>query len=149
MKKDSESKIESVIVDSFRSNMNLAKKIEDLELQLILNKREMLLDIIQIVDTFEKAEVTIVEKGWNKAEISEQPIKRLLTAKRKTLSILEKYNVSKIIFSDNIATDEECKTVDTEPDSSKPNNFIISIEKNGYKYEEKILRPAEVIVVKN
>ena len=149
MKKDSESKIESVIVDSFRSNINLAKKIEDLELQLILNKREMLLDIIQIVDTFEKAEVTIVEKGWNKAEISEQPIKRLLTAKRKTLSILEKYNVSKIIFSDNIATDEECKTVDTEPDSSKPNNFIISIEKNGYKYEEKILRPAEVIVVKN
>ena len=149
MKKDSESKIESVIVDSFRSNMNLAKKIEDLELKLILNKREMLLDIIQIVDTFEKAEVTIVEKGWNKAEISEQPIKRLLTAKRKTLSILEKYNVSKIIFSDNIATDEECKTVDTEPDSSKPNNFIISIEKNGYKYEEKILRPAEVIVVKN
>ena len=71
-------------------------------------------------------------------------------SKRPCLSLsIEKYNVSKITFTDNIANDEECKTIDTEPDNNNPNNYIISIEKTGYKFEEKILRPAEVIVVKN
>lgn len=149
MKVKSEIKIESTIIDSYRSNIDLRKRNDDLELKLILNKREMLLDIVQIVDTFEKAEERIIERGWDKIEINEQPIKRLLTAKKKTLSVLEKHNVSKITFENNIANDEACKTVDTEPDRNYPNNHIISIEKDGYKIGDDILRPAEVIVVKN
>jgi molecular chaperone GrpE (heat shock protein) len=149
MKDNTKKLIEETIVESYKSNINLKKEIDDLKLQLILEKNKILLDIVQIVDTFEKAEQTIAERGWGKIELSEQPIKRLLTAKKKTLSVLEKYNVSKITFTDNIANDEECKTIDTEPDNNNPNNYIISIEKTGYKFEEKILRPAEVIVVKN
>lgn len=141
-------RIEKAIIGSFKSNISLHKNIEDLELKFMMAKREMLLDIVQIIDAFEKAEDTIREKGWDKID-NEPPIKRLLTAKKKTLSILDKYNVTKIAFEDNIASDEECKTVDTEPDSNHPNNYIISVEKSGYKLEGKVLRPCEVIVVKN
>lgn len=141
-------RIEKTIIESLKSNISLQKNIDDLEMKLLLVKRELLLDIIQIVDAFEKAEETIIEKGWDKFD-NEQPIKRLLTAKKKTLSILDKYNVTKIAFEDNIASDEDCKTVDTEPDSNHPNNYIINIEKPGYKLEGKVLRPCEVIVVKN
>lgn len=143
------SRIERVIVDSFKDNINQKKVIEELEGQFIIEKRTMLLDIIQIIDAFEKAEQLIIEREWDKAEQSEKSIKRLLTAKTKTLSILEKYGVSKISFNDNMCNDENCKTVGDEPDSTKPNGYILSVEKTGYVYENKPLREAEVIIVKN
>lgn len=143
------SKIEDVIVHSFRDNINQKKIIEKLESQLIIEKRAMLLDITQIIDAFEKAEQLIIEKEWDKTEQSEKSIKRLLTAKTKTLSILEKHGVTKILFNDNMCNDENCKTVGDEPDSTKPNGHILSVEKTGYTYENKPLREAEVIIVKN
>lgn len=149
MKKDKENKIEKVIVDSFRANIKLKYEFKTLETKFVLEKRAMLLDIVQIVDAFENAEKTIIEKAWDKTELSEKSIKRLLTAKNKTFSILEKYNVSKIEFNDNMCTDDDCKTVGDEPDSTKPNGYIISINKNGYKYGDKVLREAVVIIVKN
>lgn len=147
--KKSINKIECVIVDSFRDNINQKKVIENLESQLLIEKRAMLLDIIQIIDAFEKAEQLIIEREWDKTEQSEKSIKRLLTAKTKTLSILEKYGVSKILFNDNMCNDEYCKTIGAEPDSTKPNGYILSIEKTGYTYENKPLRVAEVLIVKN
>jgi len=143
------SKIERVIVDSFRVNMNQKEVIEKLESQLIIEKRAMLLDIIQIIDAFEKAEQLIIEREWDKVEQSEKSIKRLLTAKNKVLSILEKHDVSKILFNDNMCNDENCKTVGDEPDSTKPNGYILSVEKTGYAYGKTTLRAAEVIIVKN
>lgn len=147
--KKSINKIERVIVDSFRDNINQKKVIENLESQFVIEKRAMLLDIIQIIDAFEKAEQLIIEREWDKTEQSEKSIKRLLTAKTKTLSILEKHGVSKILFSDNMCNDENCKTIGDEPDSTKPNGYILSVEKTGYAYENKTLREAEVIIVKN
>jgi molecular chaperone GrpE (heat shock protein) len=147
--KNNINKTERVIVDSFKSNIILKDKIETIENQFLIEKRAMLLDIIQIIDVFEKAEQLIIEREWDKAEQSEKSIKRLLTAKTKTLSILEKHGVSKILFNENMCNDENCKTVGAEPDSTKPNGYILSVEKTGYVYENKPLREAEVIIVKN
>lgn len=143
------SKIESVIIDSLRENINQKERIESLENQLLIEKRAILLDIIQIIDAFDKAEEIIIEKEWNKTEESAKSIKRLLTAKNKTVSILEKYGVSKILFDDNMCIDDYCKTIGHEPESTKPNGYILSIEKTGYIYENRALREAEVIIVKN
>jgi molecular chaperone GrpE (heat shock protein) len=147
--KNNVSKTERVIIDSFKDKIIQKDKIETLENQFVIEKRTMLLDIIQIIDAFEKAEEIIIEREWNKTEESEKSIKRLLTAKTKTLSILEKYGVSKFVFNDNMCNDETCKTVGDEPDRVKPNGYIISIEKTGYSHENKVLREAEVIIVKN
>jgi len=147
--KNNGSKIERVIIDSFKANITFLDNIKTLKNQYIIEKRTMLLDIIQIIDVFENAENKIIEKEWDKTEQSEKSIKRLLTAKTKTLSILEKHGVSKILFNDNMCNDENCKTVGNEPDSTKPNGYILSVEKIGYVYENKPLREAEVIIVKN
>ena len=147
--KNNVSKTERVIVNSFRDNINKKDKIKTLENQIIIEKRTILLDIIQIIDAFEKAEEIIIEKEWIKSEQSVKSTKRLLTAKTKTLSILEKYGVSKILFNDNMCNDYTCKTVGDEPDSTKPNGYILSVEKTGYNHENKVLREAEVIIVKN
>lgn len=149
MRKDSVSKIEEVVINSLKSNIELQDRINILQEKNILDKRELLLDLVQILDSFEKAEITILEKGWDKSELSDKAIKRLLTAKKKVISILEKYDVSKIEFPNNVATPEESKTVGIEPDNTKPEGYIISIERNGYKFHTQVLRYAEVIIVKN
>ena len=149
MKKDTKEKLESIFTNNAKEISLLKNEIEELIQKLSTGKRELLLDILQIVDTFERAEATILEKGWSNLDNVEQPITRLLTAKKKTLSILKKYNVSEILFENNLACDDLCKTIEVEPSNEHPNDYIISIEKNGYKIDNIVLRPAEVIVVKN
>lgn len=150
MKDYSNVRIETVLVSTLKKNVDLQNEINELKNEHSLKKKELLLDFIQIIDTFERAETTIKEKGWDQNENCNHAITRLLTSKQRTFSILEKYNVTKMTFVDNLATDNHCKTIDTEPNSKYPNNYIISIEKNGYMIDNVlVLRKAEVIVVRN
>lgn len=106
-------------------------------------------DILSIIDTFERAEETIKERGLDVDENAQKAIKRLLNAKKKAIFVLEKYDVKPIVFENNKAIDEFCVTNGTEPDPSKEDGTIVSIEKNGYTRNGHVVRPAEVIVVKN
>ena len=149
MKNADRDKLELYYSNCCKEIFNLKNKIEAANQELYSSKKDLLLDIIQIIDTFEQAEKTIKERGWDKLTNIEQPINRLLTAKRKTISILEKHKVSKIAFEDNLANDDFCRTIDVEPDNQYPNHYIISIEKEGYLVDGEVLRVAEVIAVKN
>ena len=73
----------------------------------------------------------------------------MLNAKKKALSILEKFNVKRIDFESGMVDDDFCTTVETEPDSSRKNGEIISIEKDGYTRNGHLIRRAEVVIVKN
>ena len=107
------------------------------------------MDIISILDVFTKAEKIISDHSWNQSEDSQKAIKRLLNAKKKINTILEKHGIQKISFKDNLSNDDLCIVSDTEPDTEHPNGFILSIEKDGYLRHGKLLRRAEVIIVKN
>lgn len=106
-------------------------------------------DFLSIIDTFERAEDTIKERGLDVDENAQKAIKRLLNAKKKAIFVLGKYDVKPIVFENNKAIDEFCVTNGTEPDPSKEDGIIVSIEKNGYTRNGHVIRPAEVIVVKN
>lgn len=106
-------------------------------------------DFLSIIDTFERAEETIKERGLDVDENAQKAIKRLLNAKKKAIFVLEKYDVKPIVFENNKAIDEFCVTNGTEPDPSKEDGTIVSIDKNGYTRNGHVVRPAEVIVVKN
>lgn len=45
--------------------------------------------------------------------------------------------------------DDMCTTVETEPDASRKNGEIISVEKDGYTRNGHLIRRAEVVIVKN
>jgi molecular chaperone GrpE (heat shock protein) len=142
-------KIEEKITELFKENIQLKNEIENMETKFGDERKEIFLNILQILDTFERAELTIRERNFNTSDDSKKSIERLLTAKKKTLSVLEKYGITKIVFENNISVDEYCKIVDVEPDNNHPNNYILSVEKDGYLLNQNLLREAEVIVVKN
>ena len=105
-------------------------------------------DLLTVVDAFDKADKRLADQYVENDDV-QKARKRFATSKRKLLEILNRNNVNEIQFPDGIATLEDCQVADTEPDATKPNNTIISIEKNGYRRNGRLLRLAEVIVVKN
>lgn len=105
-------------------------------------------EFLTVIDTFEKSEMIIKERGLDQDENASKAIKRLLNAKKKALSTLEKFNVRKIDLQ-GIVNDDICTTVETEPDSNRKNGEIISVEKDGYTRNGHLIRRAEVVIVKN
>lgn len=106
-------------------------------------------EIIQIIDTFEKSENKIKESGLLEDENAQKTFKRMLQPKRVALALLAKYDVSQIDLDGKLVDDNICTVVDTEPDPDKEDGFVISIEKNGYLRGERLIRRAEVVVVRN
>lgn len=105
-------------------------------------------DLIAVVDSFDKADAKLAEQFVNNEGV-EKARKRFATSKKKLIELLGKNGVTEIQFPDGVATPDDCLIQDTEPDTSKPNNSIISVEKAGYRRNGRLLRSAEVIVVKN
>ena len=134
----------------------ILKDKKDLSIMIEENQRkkeqlldEVFLDAISVLDAFSREEKVIEDHEWNQSEDSQKAIKRLLNAKKKLNTMLEKYNVEKIVFNDGMSNDDLCSVTDTEPDAEKPNGYILSIEKEGYTRNDHMLRRAEVVIVKN
>lgn len=140
--------IEGMVQGFQRLILDQDHKIEDLK-----NAREKQLDsifkdLLTVVDAFEKADSRLNEQYPENVYVAKAR-KRFATSKKKLLEILNKNGVAEIQFPDGIATLEDCQIEDTVPDDSKFNDTIISIEKAGYRRNGRLLRLAEVIVVKN
>ena len=82
-------------------------------------------------------------------ENAQKAVKRMLQPKKVALALLAKYDVSLIDLDGKLVDDNICTVVDTEPDPDKEDGFVISIEKNGYLRGDRLIRRAEVIVVRN
>ena len=140
-----EKKISEILKDKKDLSIKIEKNQRDTD-QLL---DEVFLEAISVLDVFSREEKIIEDKGWNLSDDSQKAIKRLLNAKKKLNTMLEKYNVQKITFENSMSHDDLCSIIDTEPDSEKPNGFILSIEKEGYTRNGHLLRRAEVVIVKN
>lgn len=141
--------IEETIANLMKEN--LERKNESSQSQLVFERKldDLGADLIQIMDAFEKAEERIKDRGLDQDESSQKAIKQLLLAKRKTEAIFEKYRIKKIVFPDGIANDNYCVITATVPDSDKPEGTIVSIEKQGYLRDGRLIRRADVEIVKN
>jgi molecular chaperone GrpE (heat shock protein) len=107
------------------------------------------LGIIDILDSFERVEESLSEKGQDKSEDAIKTINRYRTIQKKLINFLNKYGISKIEFPDNRLIVGLCEVVETEPDSYRKNDDIVSIVRSGYIRGKELIRAAQIIVVKN
>lgn len=101
-----------------------------------------------MLDSFDKADNRLAEL-YSESEDVAKARKRFATSKRKLLELFKKYEVCEIQFPNGLATIDDCQISDTEPNAEKPNDTIVSIEKKGYRRNGRLLRLAEVVIVKN
>lgn len=141
--------IEKKMADSLRKIVTLQNEKEQAEKNHEKELDDIFAEVLTVIDTFQKSEAIIKERGLDQEENASKAIKRLLNAKKKALSVLEKFNVKRIEFETGMVDDDLCTTVETEPDSTRKNGEIISIEKDGYTRNGHLIRRAEVVIVKN
>ena len=145
--------IKKELTDKFsdlqRDNVTLRNQLEEFEKNQEKRIDEIFCEFLTVVDTFERAEQAIKERELDKDDTTKKAINRLLNAKKKALFVLEKYDVKRIEFENNKSVEELCEVSDTQPDPTRETGDIVSIEKQGYKRSEHLIRPAEVIIVKN
>lgn len=141
--------IEEKMADSLRKIVALQNEKEQAEKNHEKELDDIFAEVLTVIDTFQKSEAIIKERGLDQEENASKAIKRLLNAKKKALSVLEKFNVKRIEFETGMVDDDLCTTVETEPDSTRKNGEIISIEKDGYTRNGHLIRRAEVVIVKN
>lgn len=143
------SEIANKVSELSRGNLTLRNQLEEFEKSQDKRIDEIFCEFLTVLDTFERAEQTIKERELDKDETTKKAINRLLNAKKKALGVLEKFNVQKIEFENNKSIEELCEVADTEPDPGRETGDIVSIEKQGYTRHGHLIRPAEVIIVKN
>lgn len=141
--------IEEKMADSLRKIVTLQNEKEQAEKNHEKKLDDIFAEVLTVIDTFQKSEAIIKERDLDQEENASKAIKRLLNAKKKALSVLEKFNVKRIEFEAGMVDDDLCTTVETEPDSNRKNGEIISIEKDGYTRNGHLIRRAEVVIVKN
>ena len=123
-----------------------------MEEKIITNERkidEMISEFIKVIDSFDKSETVVKEKGLDQEETSQKAIKRMLQPKKVAATILDKYDVHKIDILGKPINEDICTIVETEPDLEQEDGIVISIEKDGYTRGNRLIRRAEVVVIKN
>lgn len=143
------SAIEAEITRLKQDNLKQKNTIEESSLDHERQIDALVSDVITIIDAFEKAEVKVKEMGLTEDENAQKAIKRMLQPKKMALSVLAKYNVTRIDLDGKPMNADTCIVVDTEPDADKEEGTVLSIEKNGYQRGNRLIRRAEVIIVRN
>lgn len=143
------SKIEAEITKLKQENLKQRNEIEESALDHERQIDALLNDFIQVIDAYDKVELKAKESGLVDDENAAKAIKRMLQPKKVALSVLSKYNVNQIDLDGKMIDENLCAVVDTEPDSSKEDGLVVSIEKNGYVRGDRLIRRAEVIIIKN
>lgn len=141
--------LEEVITNNLLVVSNLRNEVEQKELEKQDCVREIALSIIDILDSFERIEEGLIEKGLDKRDEAGKIITRYKSVEKKLLNLLQKHGITKVEFPDNRLIVGLCEVVDTETDSTRKNDEIVAIVRNGFIRGKIVIRPAQIVVVKN
>jgi len=141
--------LNQIIVENLQSNIHFKNEIE----QKVNEKHDLIKDlslkIIDVIDSFENSEEWFAANELNKIDEAKKAVSKFKIVHRKLLGLLKEYGITKIEFPDNRLIVGLCEVVETEAYSQKKNDEIISVIRNGYIRGKELIRPAQIIVVKN
>ena len=132
-----------------KENLQKQNSIEELTLNHERQIDALLNDFISVIDAYEKVETKIKEMELPEDDNIQRVIRHLLRPKKTALSVLSKNGVSQIDIVGKPLNEDICTVVETEPDNEKENDTVLSIEKGGYIRDERLIRRAEVVIVRN
>lgn len=134
-----------------RDNSTLRQELASSEEKFAAATRDIFKDIVTVLDAFERTKKVISEKVLDSTEEAQKVRDRFLNVEKTLKNKLANLGVQEIDLKPGDMSDSNlCAISDTEPDDTKPNDMILSVDKKGYLYKgDVIIRPAEVVIVKN
>ena len=106
---DIKATIEEKISTLLRENQTIKNELEETVRKEEKNIDEIFCEFLTVIDTFERAEQSIHEKGLISDDNVQKVMNRLLNAKKKALHVLEKYNIKKVEFEGNHLIPDLCE----------------------------------------
>ena len=146
---DSIIELTDIVTKNLQLTNNLKNEVERKELEKHDQLKDIALIIIDILDSFERIEESIKEKGLENNEDVIKTMNRYKTIQKKNLNLLQRYGITKVEFPDNRLIVGLCEVVETEADINKKNDEIVSIVRSGYIRGNELIRSAQLIVIKN
>ncbi len=141
--------LQNILTSHLKEINRLKNDVESKETEKQDLFKDIILGIIDVIDAHEIVEEDLIERGMDKNDENARIIKRYKTVQKKTLNLLNKYDVTKLEYPENKLIVGFSKILYTEPDSLRKNDEIIAVVRNGYIRGEELIREAELIVVKN
>ncbi len=109
----------------------------------------LFLELASVIDSFENVFNNLRAKEESFDKSAKRAMKSFRGIYRKLLRVMNERGVERLEFPNGNAEIGLCKVVDTEEMVGVEEGAIISVVRNGYRREDRILRPAEVITVTN
>ena len=146
---ESVTELEQLIIQNLKSTNLLKNEVEQKEHEKHDLLKDISLSIIDIIDSCENINEWVLNNQYNQIDEAKKTNSRYKTIQKKLLALLQKYGITKIEFPENRLIVGLCEVVETEVDNNRKNDEIISIIRNGYIRGKELIRPAQIIIVKN
>ena len=147
--KESVTELEQLIIQNLKSTNLLKNEVERKENEKHDLLKDISLNVIDIIDSCENINEWVFNNQYNQIDEAKKTNSRYKTIQKKLLALLQKYGITKIEFPDNRLIVGLCEVVETEVDNNRKNDEIISVIRNGYIRGKELIRPAQIIIVKN
>lgn len=147
--KESVTELEQLIIQNLKSTNLLKNEVERKENEKHDLLKDISLSIIDIIDSCENINEWVLNNQYNQIDEAKRTNSRYKTIQKKLLALLQKYGITKIEFPENRLIVGLCEVVETEVDNNRKNDEIVSIIRNGYIRGKELIRPAQIIIVKN
>jgi len=143
------SELKQLIIQNLKSTSILKNEVESKENEKHDLIKNVSLNIIDIIDSCENIDEWVIDNEYNEVDEARKTNSRYKTIKKKLLALLQTQGISKIEFPDNRLIVGLCEVIETEADRNRKNDEIIAIIRNGYIRGKELIRPAQIVVVKN
>ena len=147
--KESVTELEQLIIQNLKSTNLLKNEVERKENEKHDLLKDISLSIIDIIDSCENINEWVLNNQYNQIDEAKRTNSRYKSIQKKLLALLQKYGITKIEFPENRLIVGLCEVVETEVDNNRKNDEIVSIIRNGYIRGKELIRPAQIIIVKN
>jgi len=136
-------------ISSFqKQNVLLQQSLREQQTQSVATTEDLFLELLEVGDALE-AIITYLENNTNPSPEFLHRLPRSIGAvHRKFLSVVGKHQVFPIELEGSQPDFNLCRVVDREVRTDVADQTITKIVRRGFRWDEKILRPAEVITSK-
>lgn len=142
-------KLSETLSELIRSNSELRQTISTLEEGYRGQSDQLYLELVELLDSVESIILTISNCSEPNPRLWKRLPKNLTAFRDRLLLILSRRSVSPIEYECNTVNFDLCNVVETEQSSELADGTILEILKTGYYVEDRILRPLDVVTVKN
>ena len=127
-----ELELENKLTSLLKENNAQKHQIEELKRTNNQELNSLFNSLLEVLDTFDKAEAVIKERELDKTEESQKAVKRLLLAKKKLEQIIAERGIEVITYENNMYDNNTCVSSETVPNPGHPNDYIVETIKKGY-----------------